>query len=94
MAEETTAAGVRVPADQVQRPVIQPAIRRRPRITLTVHPDTDARFGYLVERFRMGRGPLVDKLVATLYNSMQSGKIHCIHGHVCSINRTDVPEVF
>lgn len=89
-----TESRVQVPGDQVQVPVIQPVNRRRPRLTLTVHPDTDARLAFLVEKYRMGRGPIVDKLVSTLYNTVQSGKIHCIHGHVCSINRMDVPEVF
>lgn len=89
-----TESRVKVPGDQVETPVIQLVNRRRPRLTLTVHPDTDARLAFLVEKYRMGRGPIVDKLVATLYNTVQSGKIHCVHGHICSINRTDVPEVF
>lgn len=92
--ETPTGAGVQVPPDQAQAPVIQPVSRMRPRVTLTVHPDTEARLSFLVDRFRCGRGALVDKLVATLYNTVQTKTLHCVHGHRCSINRSDVPEVF
>lgn len=92
--ETPTAAGVQVPPDQLKAPVIEPVNRRRPRVTLTIHPDTEARLAHLVGVFKCGRGSLVDKLVATLYNTVQTRTVHCIHGHRCSINRTDVPEVF
>jgi hypothetical protein len=92
--ETTTKDRVEVPPDQKQAPVIVPATRMRPRLTLTVHPDTEARLNFLVEKFRVGRGAILDKLVATLYNTVQTKTLHCIHGHRCGINRTDVPEVF
>lgn len=91
--EHTAAADVEQPPDAVRVP-IEPARRRRPRMTLTLHPDTESRLAWLAEKFQTGRGQMVDKLVATLYSTAHSGVLHCVHGHRCSINRTDAPVVF
>jgi len=69
---------------------------RRIRVTLsaTVHPETLGRLDELGQRFSCHRGQLIDKLVMILHAAYASGRTCCIHGGVCSLNRTDLPAIF
>lgn len=71
-----------------------PGKRLRPQITMTVHPDTVDRMAELCDRFKMARGPLVDRLVLILWKQYQDERVYCLTGEACRFNRTDVPEIF
>jgi len=47
----------------------------------------------LCEKFRTNRGRLIDKLVETVSASYKDGRVRCVTGGACTINRTDLPEV-
>jgi hypothetical protein len=67
--------------------------RLRTSVGMTLHPDTIARFDFLTDKFRLGRGQLVDKLILSLHTSVSQGRLTCIHGELCRMARTDVPQV-
>jgi hypothetical protein len=60
----------------------------------TVHPETIDRLDALASRFESHRGQLLDKLIAVMHTAYETGKLHCIHGQVCQIGRTDLPKIF
>ena len=68
--------------------------RRRPQLTMTVHPDTIGRLTGLCDRFRQSRGQVVDRLVLLLEKQYADGKVYCMTGEPCRFNRTDVPDIF
>lgn len=68
--------------------------RRRPQLTMTVHPDTIDRLTKLCDRFRQSRGQVVDRLVLVLDKQYADKKVYCMTGEPCRFNRTDVPEIF
>jgi hypothetical protein len=74
-----------------------PQKRRRTHITMTVHPDTDTKLDSLVEKFRLPKGQIVDKLVMALVRCYGQGgvpgRLHCVTGEPCRMERRDVPEV-
>lgn len=67
--------------------------RWRLRATISVHPSTLARLDALCEKFRTNRGRLVDKMVEAVDASYKDGRLRCITGAACVMNRTDLPEV-
>jgi len=71
----------------------QPGDRWRLRATISVHPATLVRLDALCERFRTNRGRLIDKLVETVDAAYKTGRVMCVTGSACTINRTDLPEV-
>jgi len=70
-----------------------PTERWRLRATISVHPKTLLMLDELCEKFRTNRGRLVDKMVETVAQSYKDGRMRCITGSACTINRTDLPEV-
>jgi len=70
-----------------------PANRWRLRATISVHPTTLVAIDQLCERFRTNRGRLIDKLVETVHMCYKDGKMRCVTGSSCTINRVDLPEV-
>lgn len=74
-----------------------PQYRRRTHITMTVHPDTDVKLDQLVNKYRLPKGQIVDKLVGALSRCYGPdgvpGRLHCITGEPCRMERRDVPEV-
>lgn len=78
--------------DTVQAPS-KPEQRWRLRATISVHPKTLVLLDDLCEKQRTNRGRLIDKLVETVSQAYKDGRMRCVTGGVCSINRTDVPEV-
>jgi len=70
-----------------------PAQRWRLRATISVHPSTLVALDALCEKFRTNRGRLLDKMVETVSASYKDGRMRCITGSACTINRTDLPEV-
>lgn len=67
---------------------------KRLNLNVTVHPDTLDRLAYLCQKFATSRGQLIDKLVNVLDSAYKSGKLMCIHGQVCQIGRSDLPEIY
>jgi hypothetical protein len=67
--------------------------RWRLRATISVHPTTLVALDALCDKFRTNRGRLIDKLIETLSASYKDGRVRCIFGSACTINRTDLPEV-
>jgi hypothetical protein len=47
----------------------------------------------LCDKFRTNRGRLIDKMVESVSASYRDGRMRCITGGACTINRTDLPEV-
>lgn len=70
-----------------------PGERWRVRATISVHPKTLVKLDALCDKFRTNRGRLIDKLVETVNAGFADGRMRCMTGGVCTINRTDVPEV-
>jgi hypothetical protein len=74
-----------------------PQFRRRTHITMTVHPDTDVRLDQLSNRYRLPKGQIVDKLVLACSKCYgpdgAPGRLHCVTGEPCRMERRDVPEV-
>ena len=70
-----------------------PGDRWRLRATISVHPSTLVALDALCEKFRTNRGRLIDKLVETVSASYKDGRVRCVTGGACTINRTDLPEV-
>ena len=68
--------------------------RRRPQLTMTVHPDTIERLGTLCDRFKQSRGQVVDRLVMILHKQYGDGKVYCMTGEPCRFNRQDLPDIF
>jgi hypothetical protein len=68
--------------------------RRRQRIQLTVHPQTDVLLLELCERFATNKGRLVDKLVECLSCAYKSGRQRCVTGAACKLDLTDLPQVY
>jgi hypothetical protein len=67
--------------------------RWRLRATISVHPTTLASLDALCDKFRTNRGRLIDKMVESVAASYKDGRMRCITGGQCTINRTDLPEV-
>lgn len=59
-----------------------------------MHPATLDRLENLCGRFETSRGRIVDKLVLALWTAYNTGKLTCVHGQACRIDRTDLPDVF
>lgn len=74
-------------------PTKLPGDRWRLRATISVHPSTLVSLDALCLRFRTNRGRLIDKMVESVSASYKDGRMRCITGGQCTINRTDVPEV-
>lgn len=70
-----------------------PGDRWRLRATISVHPSTLVRLDGLCDKFRTNRGRLIDKMVESVDASYRDGRMRCITGGCCTINRTDLPEV-
>lgn len=68
--------------------------RRRPQISMTVHPDTVTRLDRLCDRFHGSRGALVDRMTLILDKQYTDGKVYCMTGEQCRYQRTDVPDIF
>ncbi|GAH48012.1 unnamed protein product [marine sediment metagenome] len=68
--------------------------RKRPQLTMTVHPDTINRLNLLCDRFRQSRGQVVDRLVLLLDKQYSDNKVYCMTGEPCRWNRVDVPDIF
>jgi len=75
-----------------RRPVSEDA--RRLHLPVTVAQGTIRRLDELCARFSTTRGRLIDKMTDVVYQSYQTGKVHCVMGQVCSIGRQDLPAVF
>jgi len=60
---------------------------------MTVHPDTIERLDELAARFESHRGQVIDRVVWVLHQSYTAGKVHCIDGRACIVNRTDLPAI-
>ena len=65
----------------------------RLRATISVHPTTLRSLDDLCEKFRTNRGRLMDKLIESVYSAYKDGRMRCITGGICTIARTDLPEV-
>lgn len=79
---------------EVQGETLRPRVnRRRVNLNCTVHPDTMTRLDGLCARFVCSRGVVLDKVVNVLDSAYKTGKVYCVHGQVCQIGRTDLPEV-
>jgi len=70
-----------------------PGDRWRLRATISVHPSTLVALDALCEQFRTNRGRLLDKLVETVHTAYADGRMRCITGGLCTLNRTDLPKV-
>jgi len=70
-----------------------PGDRWRLRATISVHPSTLVALDALCEKFRTNRGRLIDKMVESVSASYRDGRMRCITGGLCTLNRTDLPEV-
>jgi len=70
-----------------------PGDRWRLRATISVHPSTLVALDDLCKRFRTTRGRLVDKMVESVSAGYKDGRMRCITGGLCALNRTDLPEV-
>jgi hypothetical protein len=75
------------------RPRTPGSDRWRLRATISVHPSTLVALDALCEKFRTNRGRLIDKMVETVSASYKDGRMRCITGSACVMNRTDLPEV-
>jgi len=78
---EPTAA-VRLPGD-----------RWRLRATISVHPSTLRALDELCNQQRTNRGRLIDKMVETVHSAYADGRMRCVSGGLCTLNRTDLPTV-
>jgi hypothetical protein len=67
--------------------------RIRVSIGMTVNPDTIGRFDRVCDRFKLPRGQVVDKLLVALDTCITVGKLTCINGELCRMQRTDVPPI-
>lgn len=67
---------------------------RRVHMPITVCAGTLDRMDELCVRFSTTRGRLIDKLVEVLHRSYERGKLYCVHGESCRIDRTDLPDVY
>lgn len=78
------------------KPTVEPRVpgdRWRLRATISVHPSTLRALDALCEKFRTNRGRLIDKMVESVSASYKDGRMRCITGGLCALNRTDLPEV-
>ena len=78
--------------DTAQAPS-KPGDRWRLRATISVHPSTLVALDALCDRFRTNRGRLIDKMVESVSAGYHDGRMRCITGGICSLNRTDLPGV-
>lgn len=74
-------------------PKLMPGDRWRLRATISVHPSTLVALDALCEKFRTNRGRLIDKMVESVSAAYKDGRYRCITGGICTLNRTDLPEV-
>ena len=74
-------------------PVQGPKDRWRLRATISVHPSTLVALDELCNQFRTNRGRLIDKLVESVHSAYSDGRMRCITGGLCTLNRTDLPTV-
>jgi len=70
-----------------------PGDRWRLRATISVHPETLRALDALCEQQRTSRGRLIDKLVETVHTAYADGRMRCITGGLCTLNRADLPKV-
>jgi hypothetical protein len=76
-----------------KEPTGLPGDRWRLRATISVHPTTLRSLDDLCDKFRTNRGRLIDKMVETVSAAYKDGRMRCITGSACTINRVDLPEV-
>jgi hypothetical protein len=74
-------------------PKPQAGERWRLRATISVHPTTLVTLDALCQRMRTNRGRLIDKMVETVAAAYKDGRMRCFTGGLCTLNRTDLPEV-
>jgi len=67
--------------------------RWRLRATISVHPSTLVALDALCEQMRTNRGRLIDKIVESVSSAYKDKRLRCITGGLCTLNRTDLPEV-
>ena len=65
----------------------------RLRATMSVHPSTLVALDELCVKMRTTRGRLIDKMTESVSASYKDGRLRCVTGGACTINRTDLPEV-
>lgn len=70
-----------------------PKRRIRVSIGMTVNPDTVDRFDRVCDRFKLPRGQVVDKLLMSLDTACSTGKLTCVNGELCRMQRTDIPPI-
>ena len=71
----------------------KPGDRWRMRATISVHPSTLRALDDLCDQMRTNRGRLIDKLVETVHSAYADGRMRCVSGGLCTLNRTDLPTV-
>lgn len=71
----------------------QPGDRWRLRATISVHPLTLVALDALCHEQRTNRGRLIDKMVETVSAAYGDGRMRCLTGGLCTLNRTDLPKV-
>jgi len=91
MANDASVVGGGKPGEPATVPVVS---RRRIPIATTVHRSTIDRMARLCARFGTSQGRLIDKMCETLDRAYEGGKMLCVSGSACPMNRTDLPEVF
>lgn len=67
--------------------------RKRVRLTISVHPDTDIALVDLCRRFTLPRGQVIDRMVDAMFRAYDTGTNHCVTGAQCPHNRKDLPAV-
>jgi len=72
---------------------LKTADRSRCKLSVTVHPATKDALAALSERFRMPAGRMIDRMTEILNAAYTAGKMSCVTGGVCPMNRTDLPAV-
>lgn len=76
-------------------PGIEPVRRpRRVRMTFSVMASTLDRLDELAGKWGHSRGVMVDKMTGIMHACVRTGKVKCCTGQDCTLNRSDVPEVF
>lgn len=68
--------------------------RLRLKLAATVHPRTIDALDRLAVKLGTNRGRLIDRMTTVLVACYDDGKVRCVHGQVCSIGRTDMPDTF
>lgn len=63
----------------------------RRRVNLSLMPATIDELTDLALRYGVARGPVVDKLVAALAESVKAGELRCVTGRPCPYRDTALP---